>query len=105
VKTLPNKLVIGIALGLAFLWTLGMGLAYGLLGFTGEFTHWLNDLLNISPDVATWLASTGGGIERWGGGLLIAVWALGVIVLALGAVFARRAVYWFNVIRHHRGFA
>ena len=104
-KTLSNKLVIGIALGLAFFWTLGMGLAYGLLGFTAEFTHWLNGLLDIPPDIAGWLASAGGGLERWGGGLLIALWALGLIGLALAAVFARRAVHWFNVIGHHRGFA
>jgi hypothetical protein len=101
---LSNKMIVGIAVTLALLWSLTLGICYALLGFSGEFGQWVTDLLSLTPEIARWLLAAGHGLEQWGGGALIVIWGLGLAALLFCAWFARRLARWFLTARE-RGFA
>ena len=57
-----NKMIVGIAITLALLWSLTLAVCYALLGFSGEFGQWMTDLLSLTPDTARWLLAAGNGL-------------------------------------------
>lgn len=99
-----NRMILGIALVLALLWSLFLGLCYALLAFSGDLGQWVTGVLELSPEASRWLIAAGHGLERWGGGALIVIWALGMAALLFCAWFARRLARWFLTTREG-GFA
>ncbi len=54
-----------IAATLAALWTLIMGLAYGLLELTDVLVQLVNVFLDAHPGLASWLRAAAGSVEQW----------------------------------------
>lgn len=97
--SLWNKALVAIALTLALLWTLVLGLAYALLGLSDEASLWVQSLLDVPPLLSECLAGTGAWLLQWSGWLIALVWVLGLVGLTLLAWFARRLVGWFLAVR------
>lgn len=85
IVSLSNKLIGAISIVAALMWTLAMGLVYGLMAATDDAWHWLNGLISMPPEFAAWLSA----VSAW---LLLVVWALGIVIVLLLALFARRLV-------------
>jgi uncharacterized protein involved in cysteine biosynthesis len=91
-----SKLILGLAVAAGLLWTLVLAAAFGLVAFTDDVTLWLNDVLQVDPQWAQWLASAGTWLADFGGWVILVIWVLGVVALAMIAGFARKIARHFS---------
>lgn len=95
--TLPRRLITGFAILVAVLWTLGMGLVYALLGATDDVLRWVNGFVPLAPELAHGLQTAGTWLAQFGSWLLIVIWAIGLVLVLLLSMIARR---FTNLLRN-----
>ncbi len=90
IASVSRKVVVGIAIVIALLWTLGLGLVYALVGATDDAWAWLNRLVSVPPEVAQPLVGIGNWLAQFSDGVLLAIWALGLLIVTGPALLGRQ---------------
>lgn len=84
-----RRMAWGIALVVAFLWSLLAWAAYALVGWVGNVAVAHADWVTAHPDALSWLAWVGGMLTGVGLVGVVILWLLGVVLILAAPVVLR----------------